>query len=165
MFSYVTLYQTKHIQKEESCVYHNICLALSKRIKRQQEILAKECDDVSEVTEEISPDFSEGLSRMLSSLYGHTASNVLSATMSRKLLSHSSRFQYSHEFVGIPTTHLLQWLTGEDNLEFKLRKVKNSDGEYSHVQDMYINNMMYRPSELEHLILYDMISTYEIKKF
>jgi len=163
-FFNLTLYQTKHNQKEESCAYHNICLALSKRIKRQQDMLAKECDDVSEVTEEVSPDFSEGLSRMLSSLYGHTASNVLSATMSRKLLSHGSRFQYSHEFVGIPTKHLLQWLTGEDNLEFKLRKVKNSDGEYSHVQDMYINNMMYRPSELEHLSLYDMVSTYEIKK-
>ena len=29
-FFYVTLYQTKHNQKEEACTYHNICLALSK---------------------------------------------------------------------------------------------------------------------------------------
>ena len=117
MFLYVTMYQTKHNQKIESCTYHNICFDLSKRIKRQQEILVKECDDDIEVTEEISPDCSEGLSRILSSLYGRTASNFLSATMSRKLLSHCSRFQYSHEFVAIPIKHLLQWLTGEDNLD------------------------------------------------
>ena len=34
-FFYVTLYQTKHNQKEEAFNYHNICLALSKRIKTQ----------------------------------------------------------------------------------------------------------------------------------
>ena len=86
MFFYVTLYQTKHNQKEESCAYHNICLALSKRIKRQQEILAKECDDVSEVTEEISPDFSVDLKYILSSIYDHTCNNILSASTSRNLL-------------------------------------------------------------------------------
>ena len=161
---YVTLYQTKHNQKEESCTYHNICLALSKRIKRQQEQLTKEREDGTVVTEEVSPDFGEGLSRMLSSLYGHTSSNVLSATMSRKLLSHGSRFQYSHEFAAIPLKHLLQWLAGDDNLLFKLRRVSHSDGEYGHVQDIYINNMMYRPSELEHVSLYEMVSTYVMKK-
>ena len=56
-FFYVTLYQTKHNQKEESCTYHNICLALSKRIKRQQEQLTKEREDGTVVTEEVSPDF------------------------------------------------------------------------------------------------------------
>mgnify|MGYP001180549953 CR=1 FL=1 len=33
-FFYVTLYQTKYNQKEEAFNYHNVCLALSKRIKR-----------------------------------------------------------------------------------------------------------------------------------
>ena len=84
--------------------------------------------------------------------------------MSRKLLSHGSRFQFSHGTVTIPLKHLLQWLTREDNLQFKLRRVRHSDGEYGHVQDIYINDMMYRPSELEHLSLYDMVSTYEMKK-
>ena len=108
---YVTLYQTKHNQKEESCTYHNICLALSKRIKRQQDNLAKEREDGKEFSEQISPNFGEGLSRMLSSLYDHTSSNVLSATMSRKLLSHGSRFQFSHGTVTIVLKNLLQWLT------------------------------------------------------
>ena len=32
-FFYVTLYQTKHNQREESFTFQNVCLALSKRIK------------------------------------------------------------------------------------------------------------------------------------
>ena len=80
-FFYVTLYQTKHNQKEESCTYHNICVALSKRIKRQQDMLTENVNNGVEVAEEISKDYCEGLSRMLSSLYSHTTNNILSATM------------------------------------------------------------------------------------
>ena len=75
IFFYVTLYQTKHNQKEESFNYHSICLALSKRIKRQQDLLKEESDN-QETTEDISPDFAEGLKRMLASLYGHTAKKM-----------------------------------------------------------------------------------------
>ena len=163
-FFYVTLYQTKHNQKEESCTYHNICVALSKRIKRQQDILTENISNGVEVTEEISKDYCEGLSCMLSSLYSHTTNNVLSATMSWKLLECGKIFQFSHKYVAIPLTHLLQWLNGDDNLEFKLRRTKNSDGQYSHVQDMYINNIIYRPIELEHISCYDMVSSYELKR-
>ena len=59
-FFYVTLYQTKHNQKEESFNYHNICLALSRRIKNYQEVLnASTEDECSE--EEVAPEFCEGL--------------------------------------------------------------------------------------------------------
>ena len=162
MFFYVTLYQTKHNQKEESCMYHSICLSLSKRIKRQQQILDEESDD-NNATETVSTDFAEGLKRMLSSLYGHTSNNVLSATMARKLLSHGSRFTFSHDFLNIPLKHLLDWVHNED-LEFKLKVVVNSDGDYEHVQDMFINNIIYRPLELQHICCYDMIANYELKK-
>ena len=50
----------------------------------------------------------------------------------------------------------------KDKLEFKQRKVKNSDGDHSHLNDMYINNRIYRPSELGHLSFYDLVPTYEI---
>ena len=116
------------------------------------------------VTEELPKDYCEGLSRMLSSLYSYTANNVLSATMSWKLLECSKRFQFSHETMNIPLAHLLQWLNGDDNLEFKLKKTKNCDGTYSHIQDMYINNIIYRPTELEQVSCYDMVSNYELKR-
>ena len=109
----MTLYQTKHNQKEVSCTYHNICLALSKRIKKHQDLLTQESNDTV-VNENVSPDFAEGLKRMLAALYGHTANNVLSATMARKLLSHGNRFCFSHDFLNIPVRHLLYWLYNID---------------------------------------------------
>ena len=69
-FFYVTPYQTKHNQKEESCTY------LSKRIKRQQDMLTDERNNGIEVTEEISKDYYEGLSQMISSLYSHITNNI-----------------------------------------------------------------------------------------
>ena len=85
-FFYVILYQTKHTQKEELCKYYNIYLALSKRTKRQQDMLTEQRNNGINVTEEISKDYCEGLSCILSSLYSHTTNNVLSATMSWKIL-------------------------------------------------------------------------------
>ena len=101
---------------------------------------------------------------MLASLYGHTSNNVLSSTMSAKLLADGERFNFSHDFMSIPLKHMIQWLDGEENLEFKLRKVKIDEGVYEHIQDMFINNIIYRPVELEHLGCYDMISKYELKR-
>jgi hypothetical protein len=94
----------------------------------QQDMLTENISNGVEVTEEISKDYCEGLSRMLLSLYSHTTDNVLSATMSWKLLEYGIRLQFSHEYVAIPLTHLLQWSNGDDNLEFKLRRTKNSVG-------------------------------------
>ena len=59
---------------------------------------------------------------MLSSLYGHTASNVLSSTMATKLLADESRFKFSHEFKSIPLKHLIEWTEGIEHLEFKFKK-------------------------------------------
>ena len=125
----------------------------------------KNDDNDKEDMDNTLADFGEGLKRMLSSLYGHTSSNVLSATMAKKLLSHGSRFKFSHEFMSISLKHLLQWITDEENLEFKLRKVKkNENDEYECVMDLFINNIIYRPVELEHLSCYELICQYELKK-
>ena len=66
--------------------------------------------------------------------------------------------------MNIPLTCLLQWLNGNNNLEVKLRRTKNSDGHHTHIQDMYINNMIYSPTELEYISCYDMVSNYELKR-
>ena len=84
--------------------------------------------------------------------------------MAAKLLADGERFKFSHDFVANLLKHLIEWLNGEEQLEFKLRKVKIDEGVYEHVQDMFINNMIYRPVELEHLGCYDMISKYELKR-
>ena len=43
-FFYVTLYQTKHNQKEEAFNYHNVCLVLSRRIKKKQALLNEQSE-------------------------------------------------------------------------------------------------------------------------
>ena len=151
---------------------------MSKRIKNQKDLIEKYGDltenngdtdkggdDQDGDSDNEHGDFGEGLKRMLSSLYGHTSSNVLSATMAKKLLSHGSRFQFSHDFMNIPLVQLLQWITDEEHLEYRLRKVKNDDTDkYECVMDLFINNIIYRPVELELLSCYDMVSLYELKK-
>ena len=67
--------------------------------------------------------------------------------------------------MSIPLVHLLQWITDEENLEFKLRKVKIDENNYDCVMDLFINNIIYRPVELEHLSCYETISQYELKKW
>ena len=116
------------------------------------------------MTEAIEADFAEGLKHMLASLYSHTGNNVLSSTMAAKLLADEERFMYSHDFKSIPLKHLIEWSKGNESLDFKLKTVKNSEGEYQHVQDMFINNVIYRPYELENLGCYDIVSQYELRK-
>ena len=84
--------------------------------------------------------------------------------MARKLLSHGQRFQFSHDFINIPLKHLLQWLDDNCHLDFKLKLVQTGDDTYEHVQDFFINNIIYRPVELEHYGCYDMMMHYELKK-
>ena len=102
---------------------------------------------------------------MLSAVYAHTANNVLSSTMAWKILYQGSRFKFSHDTVFIQLQHLIDWAEGAENLEFKLRKVKqkNDSSEYDHVVDMFINNIIYRPLELENISCFELISKYEMK--
>ena len=48
-------------------------------------------------------------------------------------------------------------------LSLDLKQLKNSDGQHSHLQDMYTNNMIYRPTELEHMPCYNMVTHYELR--
>ena len=118
----------------------------------------------TEVMEEIAPNFCEGLKRILSAVYAHTASNVLSSTMGWKILYEGSRFKFSHLTKTIPLSHLIEWVDGSNNLDFKLKKIKKVDDTFEHVVDMFINNIIYRPLELEKLSCYELVSKYELKK-
>ena len=157
-FYYVTLYQTKKNQNP----FHSVCLALSKRIKVQKDKIPIQSSN-DETTEEIAPDFCEGLKRMLSAIYAHTVNNFLSRTMAWKILYQGSRFRFSHKTGHIPLYHLVEWAEGGDNLSFKLKKITRKDKTADHIVDMFINNIIYRPFELNNLSCYELISNYEWK--
>ena len=168
-FYYITMYQSKNNQTEESASYYSVCSTLCRRLKYQMQVnesnhLAQTPTTV--VDEPIVPDYCEGLKRTLSALYAHTSGNVLSATMSHLLLYQKQRFTFSHDFVDIPTKHILQWCDGDnDSLTFRLRKVKIGDNEYDLIGDYAINNIIYRPTELEDICIYEQLMLYELKKF
>ena len=123
----------------------------------------EEQNKVSE--EEIAPDMCEGIGRVLSSLYAHTSGNVLSATMAHLLLYQDQRFTFSHDFQHIPLRHLIDWCNGDhEDLTFLLRKVNNDDNKYDVVSDYFCNNILYRPTELEHTCCFEQIMCYELKK-
>ena len=68
-FFYVTLYQTKHNQKEESCAYHNICLALSKGIKKYQDLLNEKASLQNKVQRMIAQGASEDQIKLAEKTY------------------------------------------------------------------------------------------------
>ena len=45
-----------------------------------------------------------------------------------------------------------------------LRKVKIRDNEYDLIGDYAINNIIYRPTELEDICIYEQLMLYELKK-
>ena len=57
----------------------------------------------------------------------------------------------------IPLPHLIEWVEGVSNIDFKLRKMKKIDNTIDHVVDMFINNIIFRPVELQNLSWYDLI--------
>ena len=59
----------------------------------------------------------------------------------------------------------MQWINDEEDLEYRLRKVKKTGvNGYECVMDLFINNIIYRPVELEDLSCYELVSMYELKK-
>ena len=94
----------------------SICVVLSKQIKRQQEILKEQSDGDTGNIGEVLSNVCEGLTRMLSALYCHTSSHVMSSTMAKK--TQDGRFSFSHDFHSLPPKYLIQWIDNQEHLEF-----------------------------------------------
>ena len=102
---------------------------------------------------------------MLSGLNAHTTANILSATMAHVLLGEESRFTFSHEFDNIPLQHLMDWYDKNfDELTFRLRTIRNENDNYESVQDLFINDIIYRPTELESICVYEQIQDFKKQK-
>ena len=103
---------------------------------------------------------------MLCAIYAHLSHNVLSATMAHWLLLNKDRFIFSHDFTTIPTPHMTAWYDDPSysSCSFRLRPTKDGDGNLIKVEDYYINNMIYRPLELELICCYELEMLYELVK-
>ena len=163
-FYYITYYQMKHNQTEEKLAYLVVCEGLSRRIKYQLNQLKENPDTDVDPRDLNRPDPTEGLKRILAAMYAHTSNLVFSAPMAHLLLSMLERFEFSHDYDAISLPHLIDWL--EDNMDklfFVLRSTK-IDGKTVKLPDYYINDVLFRPTELEKLCCYEVKMHYEKAK-
>ena len=84
---YNTLYGSKSTQKDDTRGYIAVCNAISNRILNQE----KEMEAEGEKLKESPPDFSEGLSRVLSALDSNVNANIISPTLSHCISTNGSR--------------------------------------------------------------------------
>ena len=161
-FYYITYYQMKHNQTEEKLAYLAVCEGLSRRIRYQMKQMTENPDAEMDPRDLNRPDSSEGLKRVLSAMYAHTSGLVVSAPMAHLLLCEGERFEFSHGHDSISLPHLIDWFNENmDKLFFVLRSTKLDDGKTIKVPDYFINDVLYRPQELEKMCLYAVKLWYE----
>ncbi len=124
---YVTPYNTKGNQEEESFPFLRHCTAIAKRLRKlrnQDREISRDLRNDSDDEDALrlpEPNFKVGLGHVLSGILAHF---VLSATMAWHLVIKESRFQFSHEFSHILLSQFESWLKDED-IHFRFRRTKN----------------------------------------
>ena len=138
---YITLYNLKSTQKEDSERSRNITKSIIRRLLRiQDEVRAGNHDEVMN-----EPDFAEGLCRMLGGMYAATSRYVVSSTMAHLLgCQNGTRFKFSHNFSDLLVTQLEAVLEGNP-IDFRLR-VNSKDGEEYVWKDISSYAYLYRPN-------------------
>ncbi len=96
---YCTLYTSKSNQEDETYPFLKACEAVSTRIKKLRESEGEHDLSARQV----------GLRRLLSGINAHLSSCVVSATMAWYLVTHGTRFHFSHEFKPLLLTQLEAW--------------------------------------------------------
>jgi len=146
---YCTLYASKSTQDEENYPYLKACEAIYSRIKRVYESGSESGLSSRQV----------GLRRLLSGINAHISSCVVSATMAWYLVTHGSRFHFSHDFRPLLLSQLEAWYEGQPisrRIRYKKKRQHDdsedaanpSQSDESNAEvwfDSDINNYLYRP--------------------
>ena len=142
---YVTGYNIKAQQKEESYAYERVSATLIKTLQRQEE-QAQEGP-----AENILCDYSKGFRRMLCGIYSHTSAHVVAAPMAHYLALEGSRFQYSHDHCYLPV-HIMENMLEDKPVLMKFRSVNGRQVPYNHAMAY-----LHRPKEMEDMCSYEFI--------
>jgi hypothetical protein len=164
---YVTLYNTKGNQEEESFPFLRHCTAIAKRLRKlrnqEREItrdLRNEFDH-EDALRTPAPNFKVGLGHVLSGILAHLSSTVLSATMAWHLVMKDSRFQFSHDFSQILLSQFESWLLGDD-IQFRYRRNKNKETGWI---DSNVFQYIYRPEQCDFdtVCVWEYFQNYEMR--
>ena len=153
---YNTLYGSKSTQKDDTRGYLSVSTAITSRIIYQQKQLEEEKKDA----EEVLPEFSEGLKRILQAIYANISSYIISPTMAHHIITTGSRFMFSHKTKPLLLAQMEDFLNGK-NISFTLRSTK---GEKKRLwADSQVYDIIFRPDELENTCYYEFVEKYNVQ--
>ena len=112
-----------------------------------------------------APDFVNGLCLLLSGITAHLSSTVVSAPLAHVLIVKGSRFQFSHEFGNLLLTQIIDYLDGENEISYYLRRGYNNSGKEIQWPEMFAENYILRPTELENVSCFDFVKHYKVKYY
>lgn len=158
---YITLYNLKSTQEEDSERQRRIGQSIIKRLVRIEDEKRRGLLDESYE----DADFTEGLVRMLSGMSAATCRYTISATMGHLLISQSgTRFKFSHKFSDLLVGQLEAALEGNP-VDFRLRVNRHKRQRFVW-RDSLADDYIHRPTEpaIEKLCSYQLAMKYK-KKF
>ena len=162
---YITLYNLKSTQEEDSERNRRITQTIVRRLIRiQDEVRVGERDETDN-----EPDFVEGLCRMLGGMHAATSRYVVSSTMAHLLICQDgTRFKFSHGFSDLLVGQLEASLEGLP-VDFRLR-VNRHNKKKTVWKDSLADDYLHRPEKsytevnFENMCFYEMTRQYK-KKF
>jgi Helitron helicase-like domain at N-terminus/PIF1-like helicase len=136
-------YTMKNTQKDDTKEYESVRLVSEK-------ILSKVKED----------DTCEGVAfrRLLATTFAHQSNNVVGAAMASYLTRNKSRFYFSHQFAWCPLRDITSLLNGE---KVNATIAINETSAYFRCEALHY---LCRPSELEHISVFQFYSEYEVCK-
>jgi len=164
MIYYVTPYNTKSNQKEEKFPFHKQCVAIAKRIARLRMVELQVEDSLQAIDNNTraasEPSYGKGLGHVLSGICARLASAVISATMAWHLIMQGTRFRFSHEFVPILLSQMVDWLDRKP-ISFKWRRNRITGEGWLHSSLM---DYLFRPKDdgFEDMSFYSFSMEYEL---
>ena len=98
-----------------------------------------------------------GLINVLIGIRGHVSELTVTPTLASFIVSHGSRFDFSHGFAPLLLSQMMAFLNGED-IQYTLHR-KSRDGIYW--KDIRCNDYLYRSDELENFCFYEFTMLFE----
>ena len=150
---YCTNYSTKHTQEEDRFEYMMMCAALGRRFEKM-----KTTEEIKNENKDL--DFKKGMGNLISGIRAHVASNVIMANMASLLTMVDSRFLFSHNFPYILVTQIQNYFNTKET-QFRVQKTKDDGKRVRRWADLYHNDVIFRPEELENFCVYEISMWFE----
>jgi len=155
---YNTLYTSKNSVVEDTFKHKYTLEFVSRKIQKD---LSSMIQASSQAAQQLDPvplnDFRTGLGRLLVGITGHLHESVVSANLAAHIVATGTRFHFSHEFCHIMVRDFENYFAG-DLVQVSMRWMREQRRGFV---DSPVFDYVYRSDDLEHISLYEFLSTFE----